>query len=92
MSIETLVAKSIGPDAVVLLADPGGHSSAQVSPLIANASTIYLLVGPEGGFTACERDQLATVASASVSLGDGVLRIETAAVAMVALVGSACSP
>ena len=91
MSIETLVAKSISPDVVVLLADRGGHSAAQVSPLIANASTIYLLVGPEGGFTACECDQLTTVTSGSVSLGDGVLRIETAAVAMVALVGSACS-
>ncbi len=92
MGIETLVAKRISPDAVVLLADRGGYSAAQVAPLIANVSTIYLLVGPEGGFTACERDQLATVTSASVSLGDGVLRIETAAVAMVALIGSACSP
>ena len=92
MGIETLVATSISPDAVVLLADRGGHSAAQASPLIADASAIYLVVGPEGGFTACERDQLSTVTSASVSLGDGVLRIETAAVAMVALVGSACSP
>jgi 16S rRNA (uracil1498-N3)-methyltransferase len=91
MGIETLVAKTIGPDAVVLLADRGGHSAAQVSPLIASAPTIYLLVGPEGGFTACERDQLTTVTSALVSLGDSVLRIETAAVAMVALAGSACS-
>ena len=90
--IETLVSQSMSPDTVVLLADRGGHSAAQVSPLIANASTIYLLVGPEGGFTACERDQLTTVTSASVSLGDSVLRIETAAVAMVALAGSACSP
>ena len=90
MGIETLVAKSISPDAVVLLADRGGHSAAQVSPLIADASVIYLLVGPEGGFTAGERDQLTVVTSASVSLGDSVLRIETAAVAMVSLAGSAC--
>ena len=75
---------------MVLLADRGGHSAAQVSPLIADASVIYLLVGPEGGFTAGERDQLTVVTSASVSLGDSVLRIETAAVAMVSLAGSAC--
>ena len=91
MGIETVVAKTIASNAVVLLADRGGHSAAKVSPLIADAPTIYLLVGPEGGFTACERDQLTTVASALVSLGNGVLRIETAAVAMVALAGSATS-
>jgi len=47
-----------------------------------------LLVGPEGGFTPRECDLLNTVAPLGVSLGRGVLRIETAAVAMVALAAS----
>ena len=47
-----------------------------------------LLVGPEGGFTPRECDLLDTVAPLGVSLGRGVLRIETAAVAMVALAAS----
>ena len=69
MGIETLVAKSISPDAVVLLADRGGHSAAQASPLIADASAVYLVVGPGGGFTAGGRGPLAAVAGAAGAVG-----------------------
>ena len=51
------------------LAEPGGSAVSLEAPVI--------LVGPEGGFSPRE---LALVEN-KVSLGDGVLRVETAAVA-----------
>ena len=45
----------------------------------------YLLVGPEGGWSDGERDDLAAWGTTPVSLGPTVLRIETAALAGAAL-------
>ena len=59
--------------AEVALAEPGGGPCSLASPVV--------LVGPEGGWS--ERE-LALVAK-KVSLGDGVLRVETAAVVAGAL-------
>ena len=44
-----------------------------------------ILVGPEGGFTGAEREAIASVAAARpVSLGPGILRADTAAIAAIA--------
>lgn len=52
-----------------------------------DASKIAILIGPEGGFTDAELDMLASCPKAhSVSLGATVLRSETAAAALIALV------
>ncbi len=64
----------VGPDALpgtLWVADPGGSSP----PAAAN-SPVTLLVGPEGGFAAGEAPSRAF----PMSLGDRVLRVETAAV------------
>jgi 16S rRNA (uracil1498-N3)-methyltransferase len=51
-------------------------------------SQVRLLVGPEGGWTAEERQAAACAGWLPASLGPGVLRAETAAIAAVAVVAS----
>jgi len=57
------------------------------APILDGASKVAILIGPEGGFTDVELAMLANCPKAhSVSLGNTVLRSETAAAALVALV------
>jgi len=55
----------------------------------APGSDVRLLVGPEGGWTAEERESAARAGWLPASLGPSVLRAETAAIAAVAVVASA---
>lgn len=68
----------------LILAHPGGRPAGPaLREAAATASHVLLLVGPEGGFT---EQEVAAVGPASVvGLGAGVLRVETAAVALLAL-------
>jgi 16S rRNA (uracil1498-N3)-methyltransferase len=66
-SVDEFVARSNSGD--VALAEPGGAPVSLLTPVV--------LVGPEGGWSPRE---LALVAN-RVSLGDGILRVETAALA-----------
>jgi len=54
-------------------------------PLAATTEGAYLLVGPEGGFTAPELTLLQTSGCQSVSLGEAVLRVETACIVACAM-------
>jgi 16S rRNA (uracil1498-N3)-methyltransferase len=51
--------------------------------------SVAVLVGPEGGWTDREREQIAGSPWRSVSLGPGILRAETAAIAALAIVNAA---
>ncbi len=66
-SVDAVVARSSPPR--LALAEPGGDPVSLATPLV--------LVGPEGGWSSRE---LALV-DKKVSLGDGILRVETAAIA-----------
>lgn len=55
------------------------------------ATQIYLLVGPEGGFTDAEQRTLVAAGAVPAGLGPNRLRTETAAVALLAAV-SLCLP
>ncbi len=68
----------------LLIADPQGAPLCDVrlrSPL---QSGLRLAIGPEGGFTAAEIGFAKDAGGEFVSLGQSILRIETAALAMVA--------
>ena len=52
------------------------------------ASDIILALGPEGGWTDSELDQFRDAGWSSASLGDTILRAETAAIAATAVVFS----
>lgn len=51
------------------------------------ARDLLVLVGPEGGFDAAERELALGRGAREVALGHGVLRVETAALAMAVLAG-----
>ena len=75
-----------GQDEQILLADLDGQSIRSIPEWPdRQPKTVYLLVGPEGGFSEDERERIAQARCTKISLGKGVLRIETAALALTAL-------
>lgn len=84
-TVERAIA-STPPDRRLLL-DPGGE------PMLDTPfdGTITIAVGPEGGVEQDERDSLVDAGWTPVSLGDNVLRFETAGVAALAIARAALS-
>jgi 16S rRNA (uracil1498-N3)-methyltransferase len=68
------------PAARKLLADPGRVPSASWAP-IGRGDEVVLAVGPEGGFTAAERDRAVAAGWLPIRLGHNILRVETAGLA-----------
>ena len=65
-----------------------GNRAIPVSALTANQDQsrgATILIGPEGGFTQQEIDAVSAAGGTAVALGPGILRIETAAVALLAM-------
>jgi 16S rRNA (uracil1498-N3)-methyltransferase len=71
-----------GAEGLRLVADPAGGGG----PLTTSGAGVTLLVGPEGGFTDGEREEIAVAGFRSVPLGPRTLRAETAAAAALAVV------
>jgi 16S rRNA (uracil1498-N3)-methyltransferase len=67
----------------VLIAHPSGAPLAHLRPP-ESADKVTLLIGPEGGFTDDEVAAATAAGARAVSLGEAILRIETAAVALLA--------
>jgi 16S rRNA (uracil1498-N3)-methyltransferase len=63
------------------------RSFRQASPAVA-PSDICIVIGPEGGFSKHEMDQSISLGCIPCSLGDGILRSETAAIVAASLVAS----
>lgn len=62
-----------------------GDPNAAGEPLFGQSqSPVFIAIGPEGGWSSAEVDQLSADGWMGVSLGERVLRIETAAIALVA--------
>lgn len=69
---------------------PGAAPLSRAFPVARDAAdTVAMLVGPEGGWTDPEREAFITAGWTPVSLGPLVLRAETAAIAALAIIGSA---
>ena len=69
----------------VLVAHPSGEPLLRQLPSLVDSSPLLLVVGPEGGFTDTEIDAAVAAGAIPVNLGDNILRIETAAVALIAV-------
>ena len=80
-----ILSNKLSTDELVLLADGQGKSVKNIS-LDDRTSDQLLLVGPEGGFTIEERQDLLKRGVLPVCLSENNLRIETAAAAIVSLV------
>jgi 16S rRNA (uracil1498-N3)-methyltransferase len=76
-------------DGVILFADEAGEAKSIDETIAAMAEKVALLVGPEGGFTPFERQQLRACAHVRpVALGPRILRADTAVFAGLALIQS----
>jgi 16S rRNA (uracil1498-N3)-methyltransferase len=75
---ETFVRAAAADGRAVLVAEPGGEPVASV-----RGARLAVAIGPEGGFSARELGAMRGSGARSVDLGDGILRVETAAVAAV---------
>lgn len=73
-------------DISVLVADPAGSGIASM----VKRTSVAICIGPEGGFSDCEKDGMLTAGAEFFSLGRNILRIETAAVASVSIVCQFC--
>ena len=73
---------STNSDHKIILA-PGGESS--ISTMPAPKNDIYILIGPEGGFTQEEVKQATDNGFTSITLGPRILRTETAGPACIAI-------
>jgi len=79
--------EALPENTLLLLASGDGQPAAELV-VPAMVGEVLLLVGPEGGFTAAEREQIARAGAVTVSLVNSVLRTETAAVLATGLVAS----
>ncbi|MCH2190408.1 MAG: 16S rRNA (uracil(1498)-N(3))-methyltransferase [Gammaproteobacteria bacterium] len=74
---------------VLIVADQFGKSAREVSESLqtnyGDAPELTVLIGPEGGFSKGEFDALAQLETLSISVGQHILRTETAAIALTAL-------
>jgi 16S rRNA (uracil1498-N3)-methyltransferase len=72
-----------GADLTLMLHEEAEHAITEVD--LPKAGTVLIIIGPEGGISADERDELTRAGAQPVSISDGVLRTSTAGV--VALAG-----
>ncbi|MEX0701724.1 MAG: RsmE family RNA methyltransferase [Planctomycetales bacterium] len=73
------------PPPRTVIAHPGGDRLASVLHESSGDRPLIAIVGPEGGFTGSELETAIAAEARPVSLGETILRIETAALALAAL-------
>jgi len=76
--------EQLDKSSVRLMLDPTGEDMPEAE--IVNARSVALLVGPEGGLTAAERETAALAGFSQVRLGPRVLRTETAPLAALSII------
>lgn len=84
-TVSEVVAGAKKDNAFLLLADPGGESPRHFLDQLKHVLHVVAVIGPEGGFTEDERKLLVRQGGHAVSLSPFVLRVETAAAAICAI-------
>jgi len=88
VDLKEWIGQCTGTNAVNVIADKRGATGGPaIESCLLNTERVCLVVGPEGGFSDPERERLDEAKFEMLSLGDGVLRVETAAVALIAFAG-----
>lgn len=84
ITTKQLAAQPQNNNTAILIAHPGGSPArAAAQNALASHSNVLLMIGPEGGFT--DHELAAFNPNNIVSLGDAILRVETAAIALLTL-------
>jgi 16S rRNA (uracil1498-N3)-methyltransferase len=86
VTLADAIAKARAGGARLLLAHPGSRTALASPPDFASAPRVALFAGPEGGLVDDELTLLRDAGADFLSLGEGILRIETAAIALLAAV------
>ncbi len=86
-SVREFVASAVAGGRRVLIAHPGGKAADAAA-----SGRVAIAVGPEGGFSEREFGDALEAGAHPVDLGQGVLRVETAAVALAALLRARPAP
>ena len=86
-------AAPIGPDTQRWVLDPGAnaslvHAAERLRGQDAIPGRLQIVIGPEGGLSATELQQLVALGAIPLALGPRLLRSETAAIAALALLQS----
>ena len=76
-----VVADAEARGAMVVMGDANGTPPNAIET---DADVVVVLVGPEGGFSPTEFEMLKAQGVVPIRIGDGVLRVEAAAVTLVA--------
>ncbi|GAB4508526.1 MAG: 16S rRNA (uracil(1498)-N(3))-methyltransferase [Sulfuricaulis sp.] len=79
-----IVKRAISDGSGVWLAHPVVQAVAVSTAVNQKANDVTILIGPEGGFTEDEIEQAVAAGARPLTLGTSILRVETAAVALVA--------
>lgn len=82
--VQVVVGRATAEGGSVWLAHPSAESVAISMAVKREAKAVTILIGPEGGFTETEIEQAVAAGAKLLALGTSILRIETAAVALVA--------
>lgn len=90
MALTPVGALEPGPDRAVLVAHPGGEPLHRRAAAVADTAEIAVAIGPEGGWSDDEVEQLVARGAHVVGLGPSVLRTEHAAAAALAVLCAVC--
>ena len=91
LSFKDLLSESSGYDLKVIPTLEGGRQSLQKVLAEKMPASVLVLIGPEGDFTPQEVEQAVSAGFQPVTLGNNVLRVETAAIAAAAYIKLAIS-
>lgn len=76
---------SLDPNALIILLDTNPNIEQQLPNQILSKQKIYILVGPEGGFSPAEIELAATQNTLGINLGKRILRTETAGMTLMSI-------
>lgn len=74
-------------DAIIFANEDDNETTKFAPEMVKNKQNIAVIVGAEAGFSSAERNQIIAVGATSITLGSRILRNDTAAIAMLTLVG-----
>ncbi len=87
--VQDAIAIAVAEESLLLYADGQGDSPRAYKDLLEQNLRVMVFIGPEGGFTQTEMEVFRQAGASPLSLSHHILRVETAAVAVCALIRDA---
>ena len=84
MAPAKIASASIEQGRTTFFSHPEGEAAGRESSTVSAQANLTVLIGPEGGFTKQEVTEMQSAGAIPISLGQHILRIETAAISLLA--------